>query len=156
MRNEPASFQRLMEITLGNLRGWTCFLYLDDFLIYFPTWEQHFFFHLWAVLDKLRQTNSLLRWKSQLLGMAGWYHRFGISQIAEPLKWKGLKVHWTPECQHSFDVWYLRPSQPWPNLCGVYRSQWCWTWSCVCANKVDYAEKCWPMASVYSTTENEC
>lgn len=29
-------------------------------------------------------------------------------------------------------------------------------WSCVCANKVDYAEKFWPMACIYSTTENEC
>lgn len=39
MCNAPATFQRLVDTVLADLPN--CNAYLDDLIIYTPTWEQH-------------------------------------------------------------------------------------------------------------------
>ncbi|XP_076877760.1 uncharacterized protein LOC143526887 isoform X2 [Brachyhypopomus gauderio] len=39
LRNAPATFQRLMNLTLGDVKN--CVAYLDDIVIYTETWEHH-------------------------------------------------------------------------------------------------------------------
>ena len=41
VKNGPATFQRLMEITLGCKRWHSCIVYLDDIIVFSPTFEEH-------------------------------------------------------------------------------------------------------------------
>jgi hypothetical protein len=40
--NAPGTFERLMELVLSGLHWQTCLVYLDDILIFAPTFEEHF------------------------------------------------------------------------------------------------------------------
>ena len=62
LKNAPATFQRLMGIALGELKGKICFVYLDDIIIYSQNRDRHFQ-DLQAVLDKLRETGLTLNMK---------------------------------------------------------------------------------------------
>lgn len=62
LTNAPATFQRLMNTVLNDLR-WKCVVvYLDDVNIYSPTWKQHLL-DLRATFDRLRQANLRLNIK---------------------------------------------------------------------------------------------
>jgi len=58
--NAPATYQRLMTLILGNLQ-WQCVcVYVDDCLVYSPSWEQHLR-DLAAVLDRFQQAGVSLK-----------------------------------------------------------------------------------------------
>ena len=58
--NAPATFQRLMDLVLGNL-AWECAcVFVDDCCIYSPTWEAHLK-DLSAVLQRFREANLSLK-----------------------------------------------------------------------------------------------
>ncbi len=62
LRNSAATFQRLMERALADLRGRICFIYIDDIIIYSKTLEQHIQL-LNTVFHKLTQANLTLNMK---------------------------------------------------------------------------------------------
>ena len=41
LTNAPATFQRLMDVVLAGLKWQCCLVYLDDIIVYSPTFEQH-------------------------------------------------------------------------------------------------------------------
>ena len=58
--NAPATFSRLMDRVLAGLHWETCLFYLDDIIIFAPTWEEHLA-RLWQVFERLRHTQLKLR-----------------------------------------------------------------------------------------------
>lgn len=62
LRNAPATFQRLIEVVLADLRGKNCLVYLDDIVVYSPTMDRHFH-DLQAVLAKLSAAGLTLNIK---------------------------------------------------------------------------------------------
>ena len=53
LTNAPATFQRLMESCLGELHLSWCIIYLDDFIVFNQTPEEHLV-RLWAFFNKLK------------------------------------------------------------------------------------------------------
>jgi len=60
LKNEPATFQRLMNSVLTGIQRLRCFVYLDDIVIYGPNLKEHNK-KLIQVLDRLRGHNLKLQ-----------------------------------------------------------------------------------------------
>lgn len=60
LMNAPATFQRLMDIVLAGLKWQSCLVYIDDIVIYSPTFNQHLI-DLKNVLQALRDANLTLK-----------------------------------------------------------------------------------------------
>ncbi len=60
MCNAPATFQRLMQVILAGIEWKFCFVYLDDILICFRTFEEHME-HLRTVFERLHKAGLTLK-----------------------------------------------------------------------------------------------
>ena len=60
LTNAPSTFQRLMETVLRGLQWKICLVYIDDIIIFSPTFEQHLQ-HLVTVFDRLRAAGLKLK-----------------------------------------------------------------------------------------------
>ena len=60
LRNAPATFQRLMDTVLSDLKWITCIPYLDDILIFSKNFAEHMI-HLKQVLTRLEIANLLIQ-----------------------------------------------------------------------------------------------
>ena len=58
--NSPATFQRLMQAILAGLEWKSCYVYIDDILVFSKSWEEHLT-HLQQVFDRLRQSGLTLK-----------------------------------------------------------------------------------------------
>ena len=60
LRNAPATFQRLMDAVLADMKWIFCIPYLDDILIFSRTFSEHLH-HLKAVLNRLKIANLVIQ-----------------------------------------------------------------------------------------------
>ncbi|CAF4569907.1 unnamed protein product, partial [Didymodactylos carnosus] len=60
LTNAPATFQRLMDLVLRGLKWSCCMVYLDDVIIYSPTFEQHLI-DIDNVLNRIKESGLTLK-----------------------------------------------------------------------------------------------
>jgi hypothetical protein len=58
--NAPATFQRYMDITFAGLKWNSCLVYLDDIIVFSPTFEQHLD-DLKSVFERIRTSNLRIK-----------------------------------------------------------------------------------------------
>ena len=71
LTNAPATFQRMMDVVLSGLTWLQCMVYLDDIIVFAPTWEEH----------QMRLRNVLTRLRKYKLAAKMTKCRFGRQSI---------------------------------------------------------------------------
>ncbi|KAL0197545.1 hypothetical protein M9458_006085, partial [Cirrhinus mrigala] len=99
LKNAPATFQRLMETVLGELRRKICFVYIDDIIIHSPSITQYFH-DLQTVLHRLESAGLTIHLKKskfclQKITFLG--HVVSIQGIsADPCKTEAIHAYPVP------------------------------------------------------------
>ena len=68
--NTPATFQRLMELVFSGLIGVDCLIYLDDIIIFGPTFDVHTFRLNKNIFARLQQENLKIKLSKCKFGLA--------------------------------------------------------------------------------------
>lgn len=112
LTNGPASFTRLMNLALSGLTWTHCLVYLDDIIIWAPTFEDHLH-RLWLVFNRVRAAGLKLKpIKCQFLKREVTFLGHVVSSDGiktDPEKVKAVETRATPldvkELQTALSVW---------------------------------------------------
>ena len=117
LTNAPATFQRLMETSIGDLYLKYCLLYLDDIVIFSKTYEDHIQ-RLEAVFQKLHQAGLKLSpskcrfFQKEIKYLGHMISEAGISvdpeKVASVKDWPIPRTVTEVQCFIGFDSFYRR------------------------------------------------
>ena len=85
--NAPATFQRLMQNTLGELSLTYCVIYLDDVIVFSHTEEEHLE-HLYMVFERFREFNLKLEPSKCSFSQSE------IMYLAHHISWRDILPSW--------------------------------------------------------------
>jgi len=135
LSNAPATFQRAIDMILGELKWKSCLVYLDDIIVFSQSAGKHVE-HIREVFTTLRGAGVFLKAKkchlfqeeAEYLG-----HIVGRGELkVQDKKIRGLKEASTPRCKKDLRSFL--------GMCNVYRRF-----------VKDYAQVAWPLAAMTSS-----
>lgn len=123
LSNGPSYFQRSMDIILGGLRRSSCLVYLDDVVVYAPSFETHLL-RLHAVLSCLGKAGLKLKGSKCQFAMTTLkiLGHVVLKQGIAPDADKIVAVQDFPECnQGKTSICKIKHVQSFLGLCSYYR-----------------------------------
>lgn len=150
LRNAAATFQRLVERVLAELRGKFCFVYIDDINVYSSTLEQHVL-HLNAIFQRLIQANLTLNmkkyhlFKRQLKFLGHFVTERGVEVDPEKKKERLQTFHALLTSKHCSGFWYHKFIPHFVDITAslnhLKRKGVRWEWTPECQASVDTIKK---------------